>query len=329
MSQSGRFLLLFGLCLLGGCRQSAATLTPLAPTNFPASPPIGVEFVTLAAPTAVVRQTTVTPLPPPTPMPTATPIVYTIAAGDTMLAIALQRGNTVAEIMALNPGIRPEMLQIGQQIVLPPPATPLAQLMASTPVPVRLTVAQLQSYPSPTGGLWLLGELHNEGELPVENAQVTLGLHAADGAALGTVVTWAAATLIPVRETVPFGLLLPAAPSGFVYASVALVTGESVLELGTRYLDTQVLETTVAQRGERTEVSGWVQNSGENQATAVRLILTLYDSQGQISGYAQQLLRQSLAPGERAPFTFITTPPGAEPTAVRLLVNALREENAE
>lgn len=302
--------------------------SPTIPAT-PTLPPIGVTFVTRAAPTAVVRQTTVTPLPPPSPTPSATPIVYTIAAGDTLLAIALQRGNTVAEIMALNPGIRPEMLQIGQEIILPPPATPLAQAAASTPVPARLAVAQLQSYRSPTGGLWLLGELYNEGDRPVENTQVELGLHAADGRLLQTAVTWAAATLIPAGARSPFGLLLPDAPPEFAYASVARIAGESVTDLGTRYLDVQVQETAVTPHGAWTEVSGWVQNTGESQATAVRLILTLYDSQGQMSGYAQQLLPQSLAPGERAPFHFVTTPPGAEPTAVGLLVTALRAENGQ
>ncbi len=320
---------MLGLCLLGGCRQSAA---PIPPPTIPSTltlPPIGVTFVTQAAPTAVVRQTTATPLPPPSPTPSATPIVYTITAGDTLLAIAIQRGNSVEEIMALNPGIRPEMLQIGQEIILPPPATPLAQAAASTPVPIRLVVAQLQAYRSPTGGLWLLGELYNEGEKPVANARVELGLHAADGSLLQTAVTWAVATLIPTAERTPFGLLLPDAPPGFAYASVIRIDGESVTDLGTRYLGVQVQETVIVQRGERTEISGWVQNRGESLATAVRLILTLYDSQGQISGYVQQRLPQSLAPGERAPFTISTTPPGAEPTAVGLLINALREENDE
>ncbi|CAF3030268.1 unnamed protein product [Rotaria sp. Silwood2] len=44
---------------------------------------------------------------------------YTIVAGDTLWSLSQRYGCTTDELMALNPGIRPEALQIGQVLNLP------------------------------------------------------------------------------------------------------------------------------------------------------------------------------------------------------------------
>jgi LysM repeat protein len=44
------------------------------------------------------------------------PRVYTIKSGDTLGAIAYRFGVTVDDIMALNPGIDPNSLRVGQKI---------------------------------------------------------------------------------------------------------------------------------------------------------------------------------------------------------------------
>lgn len=90
-----------------------------------------------------------------------------------------------------------------------------------------------------------------------------------------------------------------------------------------------VRETTVSFDGERVQVAGEVHNDGDGVATAVRLIVTLFDSQGQISGYAQQSLDEALLPGDNRPFVFDITAPGGEPVEARLLVNALQERLQE
>ncbi len=52
---------------------------------------------------------------------------YTIKSGDTLFALAKRYNTTVAAIMAINPGIDPNNLQIGQVICIPramPPTPP-------------------------------------------------------------------------------------------------------------------------------------------------------------------------------------------------------------
>ncbi len=58
------------------------------------------------------------PAPPrPEPCPGR---LYTIQAGDTFIGIARRFGYTLDALLAINPGVDPDRLQIGQQICLPP-----------------------------------------------------------------------------------------------------------------------------------------------------------------------------------------------------------------
>lgn len=58
------------------------------------------------------------PAPPrPEPCPGR---LYTIQAGDTFIGIARRFGYTVDALLAINPGVDPDRLQIGEQICLPP-----------------------------------------------------------------------------------------------------------------------------------------------------------------------------------------------------------------
>jgi LysM repeat protein len=60
-----------------------------------------------------------TPIPTNTPAPTPTPVVHIVQPGDTLLGIALQYGVTLDALQQINGVLRPETLQIGQQIIIP------------------------------------------------------------------------------------------------------------------------------------------------------------------------------------------------------------------
>ena len=88
--------------------------------------------------------------PTPTPAPTRTAVVaHRIAAGDTLLALALAYGVTVAAIVELNPGIDPTGLQIGDTVRIPPNA-PGAVAPAPTPTPEPTATPEPTRAPEPT-----------------------------------------------------------------------------------------------------------------------------------------------------------------------------------
>ncbi len=296
------------------------------------TPQIGVSFVTRAAPTTAVIQTTPTPLPTPTVTPTATPVIYQIEAGDTILGIALQRGTTVDEILALNPGIVPENLQIGQPVVLPPPPTASALLVQGTSVPVQIAVTKIHAYRTPVGSLWLLGEVTNEGETAVENVQVEIGLLTADGQIIGNATAWAATAIILPGERGPFGVLINEPPDefeagDFAQPSVAVVGGQAVVELGTRTLDVVVLESELVLNEDSVLLEGTIFNGGETIVSQVQLIATFYDAQGNVTGFQQQVVADEMGVGEERPFQLEAAPPGGETVTYTLHAEAQTTNN--
>lgn len=140
----------------------------LGPLFFPQwlpSPTPTVVPTRMATPAA-----TATPTPTPTETPTPTPLpprAHQVQPNETLSFIAVRYGTTVEEIIALNPGINPDALQIGQ-VLLIPPARP-----TPTPSPLPGTVT-----PTPTPGDYII-HVVAPGETLISIAQkygVTLSL---------------------------------------------------------------------------------------------------------------------------------------------------------
>jgi LysM repeat protein len=138
--------------LVQGCRpkqeETGQTLPPpeLPPIEPIAIPPADTNQVLLppvqelppgsipgesAYPTAPGMET-VPPVQPVTPAPGTTQD-YVIKRGDTFYSIGKQFGVTMQAIKNANPNVEPTRLQVGQKIVIPPPASTTAE--AATAVP--------------------------------------------------------------------------------------------------------------------------------------------------------------------------------------------------
>lgn len=100
------------LCvLLGACgAQPTATPTP--------------EPTATTRPTATATHTPVptpTHTPTPTLVPTPTVTIYVVQAGDVLGAIAKRFGTTIEAIAAANGITDPDLIRIGQELIIPPP----------------------------------------------------------------------------------------------------------------------------------------------------------------------------------------------------------------
>lgn len=312
------FWFLVGLLFLAACRQPAAP--PAAELTATPTLPIGVSLQTVAPPTAVVQQTTPTPLPPPTATPSPTPVVYQVVEGDTLLAIALQQGVTVEEILALNPGLNPDFLSIGQVVTLPPRPTAIAQSAVGTAVPLQISVSQLAMYRTPVGGLWVLGLLRNDGDRAVENVRAQIELVDAAGSVVGSQLAWAALPITSAGESVPFGALFVQALPDDLQPVVAVVGGQTVVDLGSRTLDLAVVETAVDLEGDRVVVSGGVRNDGAETAAEITLLAVFLNGTGDMTGFQLHRLPVLLPSGETADFSFAGAPPGGQ--TVRAVITA-------
>jgi LysM repeat protein len=90
----------------------SATATPTPPVTRTAS-----------ATTTAAASPDASPSPASSPTAAATPTpgarTYVVQSGDTLSSIAAENGTTVDEIVALNPGLEPNTLQVGAEILLP------------------------------------------------------------------------------------------------------------------------------------------------------------------------------------------------------------------
>ncbi len=107
---------------------------------------------------------------------------------------------------------------------------------AEVAVPLQIVVTQIQTYRMPVGSVWLLGELANEGEQPVENVQLSIGLVDETGAEVAAAAAWAALPIISPGRQAPFGVLLNEPPE-FARQVVTVSGGQVVVDMGTRYED--------------------------------------------------------------------------------------------
>lgn len=94
------------------------TLTPsiLAPSPLPVVPTFTPQPTSTTIPQPILAQPTVSASPFPLP----TPLLYTVVDDDTLSGLAARFGVTVDLIVQVNPGLNPDLLTIGQLLIIPP-----------------------------------------------------------------------------------------------------------------------------------------------------------------------------------------------------------------
>ncbi|MDX1615861.1 MAG: LysM domain-containing protein [Candidatus Promineifilaceae bacterium] len=317
-------LLLFGT----SCRQpdDGVSRPDPAPT-VTASPIIGLTLETRAPPTVPVVSFTPKPTPLPAPLPTPTPRVHVVETGDTILGMAIQYGVDTDEIMSLNPGVRPEALQIGQEIVLPPPPTPgPVDALADGP-PANVAVRSATVYRAVADSLWVIGDVVNEESQAVENVQVALRVPLSDGGTAEARV-WVLPGVVPAGERAPFGMLFRGVGSAAGAAQTAVVGGRVVTSLGSRYLDLVTEETVTRIDDGRVLLEGRIVNQGERTPTRLIVVATAYDELERVSGYRLLVLEGDVAPGQDKSFELSMALPGGNADEILTVVLGLVESES-
>ncbi len=280
-------LLCLSLALIA-CRSAAPSTTP-APSPTPtaaATAQIGSNFVTKAPPKQTVLQITPSPLPSATPTATPTPIVYVVNDGDTFWSIAFNNRTTPDDLQALNPATNPDFISIGDQLILPPPATPIYQTTLGTPVPLAIQVTAANLFRTPSGAAWVMGEVENQGAVAAADVKIGITLQDKAQTAVFQTDAWVSAAVIAPTEKAPFAALIPELADQEYDLVVSVVDGNSVRNLGSRYLDLSIAESAMQIAEQGVQLSGIISNSGAISAT-VSIVATVLDDSGKVIGLSQ------------------------------------------
>ncbi len=298
--------------LIAGCGRPTDTPTPTPG-------PLGVIL-----PTSTPRATRLpgerTPPPTFTPAPTPTPVIHIVEPGETLLDIAQRYGITLDALQAANGVLRPETLQIGQQLIIPvgsgAQSAPGGRgLLLPTPTPLPVTVRGTALYETPAGSVWVLGEVLNSVGTSLENTQVRVALLDASGAEVAAGTAFTALDVIPIDGRSPFGVLFVSPPAGASSFVVTAIRAEASAEPSTRYVPIVIASEQSAMDGLHFKVVGSIANQGRFSAIDVSVVLTTYDSAGRVTGYRQAIVGDgTLAAGGGGEFAIDIAPNGPAAT---------------
>jgi LysM repeat protein len=308
------------LSACGGRVISGSTPTPAS---------LAVSLATSTVLPTLVPQV-LTPAPTNTPAPTPTPAVHIIQPGDTLMGIALQYGVTLDELYQVNGVLKPELLQIGQEIVIPVPGSvgkptnnDSGAVIAPTQPPLPVQVEHAARYQTPVGSVWVLGEVFNSTDQPIENVQVRVALLNATGQEVGSALPFVALDAIPPGGRAPFSVLFESPPISVIDFQAYVVRADPSYNHTTRYATLEVSEVQTKQEGTQYRVSGQVTNTGATNVSGAQVVITLYDDKEHVSGFRQYALPDDqLGPGRAVTFDVLVSPDPSAPSVANSTVSA-------
>lgn len=266
----------------------------------PTLPPPGVPTATLRGlPTLTPSPFFATALPSDTPqptftaLPTATPIPYVVKKGDTLIGIAVQHNVSMEALEAVNPGINPTNLQIGQTVFIPPTSPQDAPNQALAPTPLPVTLAPFNCAPSPVSSLICLGEFVNQLDQPVANLSVKVTLLDSNNSPVDSQIAYAPLDLVPPGAAIPLGVVFSAGSQHQAFA--AALTADSGAALNALYTTL-----TTSQLDGHTSNGGFVltatlTNTAPAPVKNVVVVGTVYNAAGAVTGFRALKLSDALA----------------------------------
>jgi hypothetical protein len=203
-------------------------------------------------------------------------------------------------------------LRIDQEIIIPRVVGEGEPTGVPTPTPVAMDIQGLAFHRTPTDSLWCLGEVVNRSGQPAEEVEVRVSLHDEQGELLASGAAFTQVDILPSGGQSPFAILFPAPPAGFAQYQTRILSGVPSTHLGPRYPHLEVVDDWGGWLDENNyQVRGEVQNTGEDDAERVAVVVTLYDEQDHVVGSRTVgVPAEFFLSGAVAPFEVTLTPFG-------------------
>ena len=275
----------------------------------------------IVTPRPTARPAPASPWPTATPPPTPTPLIHVIVAGDNLWDLSRNYGINVSALQEVNAILNPRRLQLGQEIVIPPPEPEEDQLIP-TPTPLAYAIRGLTFHKTSAGSLWCLGEVWNTSGATLEEVQLQVVLLDETAHSVATGQGVPALDTITPDQRVPFALLFRDPPQSFSHYQAHPLRGTAALPGAHGYTHLAVIENEGRVQDHHFVVEGQVRNTGTIAATAW-LVATAYDAQGNVIGLRSHRLLSPLAPGSQSPFTITLLPVSQPVSSFTVLIKGL------
>jgi len=208
-----------------------------------------------------------------------------VLKGETMLGIAFQYGISLEDLKAANPGVDPQFMSVGIQLIIPFSGDIPVAIPSLTPVPVEWK--DPECYRTGDGGAWCILSVTNPLEINVENLSAWIGLYSILGENIGNKVAYAGLNLLRPGDTLPLMSYFPPPLPEKFKALGNVISGFAVDATDIRYLDLDavVKKAEISIDGRQAAVSGEV-NIPEGTPTPSQLwgMILAFDKDGNIIG---------------------------------------------
>lgn len=258
-------------------------------------------YLTLTTAIRPTEAATAAPQPTATPAPTATPLVHVLALGETISSIALRYGLDMGTVLAANPGLNPNALTVGTEVIVPVGDTGSQIGMVSEPL--NLDVGSPECIPTFEKGLWCFVSIHNPLEQASTVVTISISLEEPGANNIRQMNVPLLLHKIEPGQTIPVVAYFAPPVSEAVTATAVLISALPLSESGRSFLPAVIVNDQVDLAGRTALVSGEVEISGEPGDSAVlRVAAMAYDTNGRLVGARRMETEITLEPGDAVDF---------------------------
>jgi hypothetical protein len=196
---------------------------------------------------------------------------------------------------------------------LTPNGSPSATLITSNVLPGSTPLLLMLDVPTcsetPVGSLWCVGLIRNTLSATVSGVIVRISLVTIDGTALAQQEALSARPLIRPGEWSPYGALFSNPPAGFAGPVAELIGAEAMppSDAGVILAVENLHDTPAANTNPAYHVQATITNQSSTLVRAV-IVVTLFNSSGQVGGFREIAPDTPLAPGVPFPLDLDITP---------------------
>jgi LysM repeat protein len=257
-----------------------ASCTGYAEGNTPSATSTLKPYQPTSSPTAQSRATAIASQAPLGPTPT--PLVHVVQSGQTLISIAILYGVDLEDLLLANPGIDPQFLSVGMELIIPGEGGQPVNALLPTPTPVPLALSPVRCYPTSSGGLWCLLDVSNDTPDDVEGLVGLINLLDDEGHVLDQNAAYGPLNRLRVDQRIPLASFFLVSPEGIQTATASLLSAVPVNDADARYkeVDVHVQSHTPSPDGLSMRVLGELETAAGDEEAEIRLRLLLIGLDG-------------------------------------------------
>ncbi len=238
--------------------------------------------------------------------PTPTPLIHVVEQNQTLIGIAILYGVDLEDLLLANPGIDPQFLSVGTELIIPNEGGQPVDMLLPTPTPVPLALSPVHCFSTNSNGLWCLLEVSNDSADDVEGVVALVNLLDENGQVLDQRAAYGPVDRLEAGARMPLASFFSSSPEGSHTAVASLLSAVPVNDAASRYrqVDVRILSEAQSPDGLSLQVRGELETPAEDGETEVglRLLLIAFDRNEELIGFRIWEPESSTTLGETVAF---------------------------